>query len=93
MPSYFYKMLYNIIIIFKHIYYFHYLNFLCFIKNIRTFQSFRNAEKEMKALDALLKLELNRDERPTVIEITDLTQEQKEIIDRKVKAFLLENNV
>ncbi|XP_068982486.1 recQ-mediated genome instability protein 1-like isoform X3 [Bombus flavifrons] len=55
--------------------------------------SFRNAEKEMKALDALLKLELNRDERPTVIEITDLTQEQKEIIDRKVKAFLLENNV
>nr|XP_033189185.1 recQ-mediated genome instability protein 1-like isoform X2 [Bombus vancouverensis nearcticus] len=55
--------------------------------------SFRNAEKEMKALDALLKLELNRDERPTVIEITDLTQEQKEIIDRRVKAFLLENNV
>ncbi|XP_043583107.1 recQ-mediated genome instability protein 1-like isoform X3 [Bombus pyrosoma] len=55
--------------------------------------SFRNAEKEMKALDALLKLELNRDERPTVIEITDLTQEQKEIIDRKVKAFLLKNNI
>lgn len=47
----------------------------------------------MKALDALLKLELNRDERPTVIEITDLTQEQKEIIDRKVRAFLLENNI
>lgn len=55
--------------------------------------SFRSAEKEMKALDALLKLELNRDERPTVIEISDLTQEQKEIIDRKVKAFLLKNNI
>ncbi|XP_071869023.1 uncharacterized protein isoform X1 [Bombus fervidus] len=55
--------------------------------------SFRNAEKKMKALDALLKLELNRDERPTVIEITDLTQEQKEIIDRKVKAFSLKNNI
>lgn len=47
----------------------------------------------MKVLDALLKLEINKDEKPSVIEITDLTQEQKEIIDRKVKAFLLKNNI
>ena len=47
----------------------------------------------MKTLDALLKLELNVNKKPTVIEITDLSQEQKQIIDRQIKSFLLKNNI
>lgn len=41
-------------------------------------------------MDALLELELNTNMKPTVIKITDLTQEQKEIIDKRLKNFLSE---
>ncbi|XP_017795185.1 PREDICTED: recQ-mediated genome instability protein 1-like [Habropoda laboriosa] len=54
---------------------------------------FRSAEEKIKTLDALLELELNTNKKPTVIKITDLTQEQKEITDRRLKQFLLKNNV
>lgn len=55
------------------------------------FQSFRNAEQKIKTLDALLKLELNINKKPIVIEIMDLTQEQKKIIDKRLSNFLLKN--
>ncbi|XP_034192967.1 uncharacterized protein LOC117610104 [Osmia lignaria lignaria] len=51
---------------------------------------FRNAEHKIKTMDALLELELNTNMKPTVIKITDLTQEQKEIIDKRLKNFLSE---
>ncbi|XP_017755590.1 PREDICTED: recQ-mediated genome instability protein 1-like [Eufriesea mexicana] len=54
--------------------------------------SFRNAEQKIKTLDALLNLELNTNKKPTVIEINNLTQEQKEIIDRRLRNFLLKIN-
>ncbi|KAG6795491.1 recQ-mediated genome instability protein 1 [Apis mellifera caucasica] len=53
--------------------------------------SFRNAEQKIKTLDALLKLELNINKKPIVIEIMDLTQEQKKIIDKRLSNFLLKN--
>lgn len=52
------------------------------------FQSFRNAEQKIKTLDALLKLELNINKKPIVIEIMDLTEEQKKIIDKRLSNFL-----
>lgn len=55
------------------------------------FQSFRNAEQKIKTLDALLKLELNTNKKPIIIEIMDLTQEQKKIIDKRLSNFLLKN--
>ncbi|XP_043516463.1 recQ-mediated genome instability protein 1-like [Frieseomelitta varia] len=55
--------------------------------------NFRSAEQKVKTLDALLKLELNANKKPTVIEITDLTQEQKEVIDKQIKNFLFRNNI
>ncbi|KAK1132769.1 hypothetical protein K0M31_014145 [Melipona bicolor] len=55
--------------------------------------SFRSAEQKMKTLDALLKLELNANKKPTVIEIIDLSEEQKKIIDRQIKNILLKNNI
>nr|XP_012154012.1 PREDICTED: recQ-mediated genome instability protein 1-like isoform X1 [Megachile rotundata] len=51
--------------------------------------SFRSAEHRIKTLDALLELELNLNKKPIVIKITDLTQEQKGIIDKKLNNFLL----
>ncbi|XP_031773524.1 LOW QUALITY PROTEIN: recQ-mediated genome instability protein 1 [Apis florea] len=53
--------------------------------------SFRNAEQKIKTLDALLKLELNINKKPIIIEIMDLTQEQKKIIDKRLSNFLLKN--
>ncbi|CAK9822415.1 RecQ-mediated genome instability protein 1 [Anthophora retusa] len=54
---------------------------------------FRSAEEKIKTLDALLEIELNTNKRPTIIKIIDLTQEQKEITDRRLKQFLLKNNI
>ncbi|XP_076637320.1 uncharacterized protein LOC143349730 isoform X2 [Colletes latitarsis] len=50
-------------------------------------KNFRTAEQKIKTLDALLELELNINKKPTVIKITDLTQEQKELIDKRLKNF------
>ncbi|CAL7950896.1 unnamed protein product [Xylocopa violacea] len=55
--------------------------------------SFRNAEQKIKTLDALLELELNTNRIPTVVKIVDLTQQQKEILDKRLQNFLLKNNV
>ncbi|XP_043255751.1 recQ-mediated genome instability protein 1-like isoform X2 [Colletes gigas] len=50
-------------------------------------KNFRTAEQKIKTLDALLELELNINKKPTVIKIADLTQEQKELIDKRLKNF------
>ncbi|XP_076750136.1 recQ-mediated genome instability protein 1 [Xylocopa sonorina] len=55
--------------------------------------SFRNAEQKIKTLDALLELELNTNSKPTVVKIIDLTEQQKEILDKRLKNFLLKSNV
>ncbi|XP_076165965.1 uncharacterized protein LOC143145965 isoform X2 [Ptiloglossa arizonensis] len=51
-------------------------------------KSFRTAEQKIKTLDALLELELNINKKPVVTKITDLTLEQKEVIDKRLKNFL-----
>ena len=50
--------------------------------------SFRNAEQRIKTLDDLLELELNVNKKPKVMKITDLTQEQKQAIDKRLTHFL-----
>ncbi|XP_017891313.1 recQ-mediated genome instability protein 1-like [Ceratina calcarata] len=53
--------------------------------------SLRNADQKIQTLDALVLLELSADKKPTVTKITDLTQEQKQILDKKVENFSLKN--
>ncbi|KAK2585704.1 hypothetical protein KPH14_010317 [Odynerus spinipes] len=47
----------------------------------------RNAELKLKQLDALLELELKPDQTTKVVNITPLTDEQKEIIDKRLRAL------
>ncbi|XP_076233777.1 uncharacterized protein LOC143178808 [Calliopsis andreniformis] len=54
--------------------------------------SFRNAEQKIKTLDAVLELELDVGKKPKVIKITELTQEQKETVEKRLKHFLNTNN-
>lgn len=47
----------------------------------------RNAEQKLKRLDALLELELKPDEKAKVVNITSLTDQQREIIDKRLQAL------
>ncbi|XP_076283086.1 uncharacterized protein LOC143210262 isoform X2 [Lasioglossum baleicum] len=55
--------------------------------------SFRSAEQKIKTLHDLLELELDVNKKPTVIKITDVTQEQRYLIDKQLKSFLRKNNI
>ncbi|KAL2731872.1 recQ-mediated genome instability protein 1-like isoform X1 [Vespula squamosa] len=47
----------------------------------------RNAEQKLKKLDALLELELKPDQKAKVVNIRSLTDQQKELIDKRLKAL------
>ncbi|XP_014601612.1 PREDICTED: recQ-mediated genome instability protein 1-like isoform X2 [Polistes canadensis] len=47
----------------------------------------RNAEQKLKELDALLELELNPNQKAKVVNIKPLTDQQKVIIDKRLKAL------
>ncbi|XP_035728452.1 recQ-mediated genome instability protein 1-like [Vespa mandarinia] len=47
----------------------------------------RNAEQKLKQLDALLELELKPDHKAKVVNIRSLTNQQKELIDKRLKAL------
>nr|XP_050867502.1 recQ-mediated genome instability protein 1-like isoform X1 [Vespula vulgaris] len=47
----------------------------------------RNAEQKLKQLDALLELELKPDQKAKVVNIRSLTDQQKELIDKRLKAL------
>ncbi|XP_076659645.1 uncharacterized protein LOC143362971 [Halictus rubicundus] len=54
---------------------------------------FRSAEQRVKTLHDLLELELDVNKKPKVIKITDVTQEQRYLIDKQLQSFLRKNNI
>ncbi|XP_031831640.1 recQ-mediated genome instability protein 1 [Nomia melanderi] len=49
---------------------------------------FRSAEQRIKTLNDLLELKLDVNKKPMVMKIIDVTQQQKELIDKQLKSFL-----